>query len=309
MASTELVDPMGSVRAYIAAEKSDNTRKAYGSDWADFSNWCNSADLQPLPAEPATVARYLAQLADGGRKTATIQRRLAAIRAVHKAAGFEPPTNAEGVKATMRGIRRQLRCRPTRKAPATSEVLHIVLAHLPKTLAGLRDRALLLVGFAAALRRSELSALHVRHIERRSRGIVLHIDHSKTDQEARGEQIPVPNGRELKPVAALDAWLEAAAIDEGPIFREVDRHGKVGLTPLSDRSIARILQRAIAAAGLDPKIFGGHSMRAGFITSALDRGEDLFKVMRISRHVKVDTVKVYDRRESGFDDHAGGEFL
>lgn len=307
--ATELVDPMGSVRAYIAAEKSDNTRRAYAADWADFSAWCGKVGEDPLPAQPATVARYIAQLADGGRKTATIQRRLASIRAVHKAAGHEPPTNAEGVKATMRGIRRQLRSRPARKAPTTAEVLHTLLNFLPETLPGLRDRAILLIGFAAALRRSEISALHVHHIERRSRGIVLHIEASKTDQEGKGEQIPVPNGRELKPVAALDAWCEAAGIKSGPVFREVDRHGKVGLTPLSDRSIARIVQRAAAAAGLDPKIFGGHSMRAGFITSALDRGEDLFKIMGISRHVKVDTVKVYDRRESGFDDHAGGEFL
>ena len=306
---TELVDPMGSVRAYIAAEKSDNTRRAYAADWSDFTAWCNQVGEDPLPAQPATVARYIAALADGGRKTATIQRRLAAIRAVHKAAGHEPPTNAEGVKATMRGIRRSLGSRPARKAPATSEVLHKVLAYLPDSLAGLRDRAVLVVGFAAALRRSELSALHVHHIERRARGIVLHIEASKTDQEGKGEQIPVPAGRKLQPVAALSAWLEAAGIDEGPVFREVDRHGKVGSTPLSDRSIARIVQRAAAGAGFDPKIFGGHSMRAGFVTSALDRGEDVLKVMKISRHVKVDTLKVYDRRESGFDDHAGGGFL
>jgi integrase len=264
---------------------------------------------QPLPAGPATVARYIARLADGGRKTATIQRRLAAIRAVHKAAGHEPPTNFEGVKAVMRGIRRRLGSRPVRKAPATSEVLHTVLARLPETLAGLRNRAILLIGFAAALRRSELAALHVHHIERRARGIVLHIERSKTDQEGLGHQIPVPSGRELRPVAALDAWLAAAAIAEGPVFREVDRHGKVGLTPLSDGSIARIVKRAAASAGLDPTTFSGHSMRAGFVTSALDRGQDLLGIMKITRQVKVDTVKVYDRRESGFDDHAGGEFL
>ena len=305
----ELVDPLASVRAYLAAEKSSNTRRAYAADWADFSAWCDTVNLNNMPAAPATVARYIASLADRGRKTATIQRRLAAIRAVHKAAGFEPPTNAEGVKATMRGIRRRLGSRPVRKAPATAEVLHKVLAHVPDTLAGRRDRAILLVGFAAALRRSEIAALHVHHIERRARGIVLHIEASKTDQEAQGEQIPIPNGRELKPVAALEAWLAAAGLEEGPIFREVDRHGKVGRRALAGESVARIVKRAAAAAGLDPKLFGGHSMRAGFVTSALDRGEDVFKVMRISRHVKVDTVKVYDRRESGFDDHAGGEFL
>jgi len=138
---------------------------------------------------------------------------------------------------------------------------------------------------------------------------VLHIKGSKTDQEGKGEQIPVPDGRELRPVDALEAWLQAASISEGPIFREVDRHGKVGLIPPSDRSIARIVKRAIAGVGLDPKLFAGHLMRAGFVTSSLDRGVDAPKVMKITRHVKVDTLKIYDRRESGFDDHAGGDFL
>src|SRR4051812_19762773 len=178
--STELVDPMASVRAYLEAEKSDNTRKGYKADWADFTTWCAGADLGPLPAEPVTVARYLARLADGGRKASTIQRRVAAIRNVHKAAGHEPPTNAEGVKATMRGIRRAKGTKPTRKAPATAELLHQVLAQLGSGLQGLRDRAVLLIAFSAALRRSELVALHVRNIERRPREIVITIDGSKT---------------------------------------------------------------------------------------------------------------------------------
>lgn len=307
--SRSLVDPMASVRAYLAAERSGNTRRAYKSDWDDFTAWCGQVLEDPLPAMPATVARYLAQLADGGKKTSTIQRRKAAIRAAHKAAGFEPPTNAEGVAATMRGIRRALRSKPTRKAPATAELLSKVLEHLPKTLAGLRDRAILLVAFAGALRRSELVALHVHHIERRPRGIVLHIDGSKTDQEGKGEQLPVPNGRTLKPVAALDAWLEAAAITEGPIFRGVDRHARVGAGALDEGSIARIVKRAIAATGLRAEIFSGHSMRAGFVTSALDRGEDPLLIMKQTRHAKVDTLKIYDRREAGFDDHAGEQFL
>lgn len=305
----QLVDPMASVRGYLAAEKSSNTRRAYQADWADFTTWCAKADLVPLPAEPVTVARYLAQIADGGRKASTIQRRVAAIRSIHKAAGYEPPTNAEGVKATMRGIRRSLGSRPVRKAPTTAELLARILPHLPEGLQGLRDRALLLLAFAAALRRSELVALHVHHIERRARGIVVHIDGSKTDQEGRGEQLPVPNGRELRPVDALDAWMRAASITDGPIFREVDRHGRVGAVALSDRSVARIVKRVTAAAGLDPAIFSGHSMRAGFVTSALDRQVDALKIMKQTRHVKVDTLKIYDRRESGFDDHAGGGFL
>lgn len=306
---SELVDPMASVRAYLEAEKASNTRKGYGTDWADFSAWCSATYLQSLPAEPVTVARYLAQLADGGRKSSTIQRRVAAIRSAHQAAGFEPPTNTEGVKATMRGIRRTLRSKPTRKKPTTAGLLSKVLEHLPNTLAGLRDRALLLIGFAAALRRSELVGIQLEEIERRPGGVLIHLNQSKSDQEGKGTVIPVPNGKRLRPIEALDAWLTAAGIASGPVFREVDRHGRVGAGALSDRSVARIVKRAIKAAGLDEAAFSSHSMRAGFVTEALDRRADPLMVKKQSRHVKLDTLTIYDRRDNELEDHLGSDFL
>lgn len=306
--STELVDPMASVRAYLEAEKSDNTRRAYKSDWADFRAWCESVQVASLPAEPVDVARYLAQLADGGRKTSTIQRRTAAIAAAHKAAGFEPPTNFEGVKAVMRGIRRRVGRRKRKAAPATAELLAAALKNLPETLRGKRDRALVLIGFAGALRRSELVAIDISDLERHKKGLLVHIRRSKTDQEGHGADLPIPNGR-MRAVEALDTWLAAAVITEGPIFRSVDRHGNVGREALTDRQVARIVKEVCARVGLDPAIFSGHSLRAGFITSALDAKVDPLKVMKQSRHVKVDTLKEYDRRENDFDHHAGGDFL
>lgn len=306
---TELVDPMASVRAYLAAEKSSNTRRAYASDWADFSQWCGRVAVLELPASPVDVARYLAQLADEGRKVATIERRVAAIRYVHTSAGHEPPTGAEGVKAVMRGIRRTKHQAKTRKAPATAEVLISAINFLPETLRGQRDRALLLIGFAGALRRSELVALHVSDLQMHRKGVLLHIRSSKTDQDGEGATLPIPRGGKLKPVAALEAWLAAAGITEGPVFREIDRHGHVGSAALSDRSVARIVKKVLGGAGYDARLYSGHSMRAGFVTTSLEHGTDVFKIMRQTRHVKVDTVKDYDRRENGFDDHAGGEFL
>lgn len=305
--STELVDPRASVRAYLEASSSSNTRKAYKSDWADFTTWCERTGESPLPATAIAVATYLAQLADGGKKSATIQRRIAAIRAVHKAANFEPPTNAEGVKAVMRGIRRSKGIRPNKKKPATADI--IAKLRFPETLTGIRDRALLLLGFAAARRRSELVALHISDVEWRPKGILLHIRRSKSDQEGKGTLVPVPSGSKLQPVAALSAWLKASGITEGPIFRSIDRHGRVGKAALSDRAVADIVKKVCGAAGLEASAFSGHSLRAGFVTSALDDDVDYFKIMSITGHVKVDTLKEYDRRESDFDDAAGGGFL
>jgi site-specific recombinase XerD len=307
--STELVDPMASVRAYLAAEKSSSTRRGYASDWAHFIAWCDTVNFISMPAEPIAVARYLAQLADRGAKVSTIERRVAAIRAVHKAAGFEPPTNSEGVKAVMRGIRRTKGGKRTKKAPATADLIAKLLALFPETRAGIRDRAIVLLAFAAALRRSELVDLYVNDVEWREKGILLQIRRSKTDQEGRGRQIPVPNGSKLQPVAALSAWLQASGITEGPIFREVDRHGRVGTKALAGRSVARIVKRAVKALGLDEKLYAGHSMRAGFVTTSLENNIDLFKIMGITGHTDVNTLKEYDRRDSGFDDHAGGGFL
>lgn len=309
MSSTELVDPAASVRSYLEAEKADNTRRGYKADWKGFTTWCKSGGFDPLPAAPITVAKYISWLADQGRKSTTIQRQLSGIAAAHKAAGLESPTISEGVKATMRGIRRTLRSPKTKKAPSTAPVLATVIAQLPNTLAGLRDRAILLIGFAAALRRSELASLNLEHIDRKERGILVHLGRTKSDQEGKGTVLPIPNGKTLKPVEALDVWLEASGIADGPLFREVDRHGNVGATALSGGSIARIVKRAVKAAGFDEKRFSGHSMRAGFITSALEGEVDILLVKKQSRHVKVDTLAEYDRRENDFDDSAGSGFL
>lgn len=305
----QLVDPMASVRAYLAAEKSDATRRAYKADFDHYTAWCNSAGESPLPSPPAVVARYLAHLADAKFKVSTINRRAAAIRYAHKAANLEPPTNAEGVKATLRGIRRRLRRRRTKKAPATAATIAGMLERLPAGMIGIRDRALLLIGFAAALRRSELVALDLRDIEIKSEGALITIAQSKTDQEGEGQLVTVPRGKVLKPVAALEAWLQASGITSGPVFRAVDRHGNVSKAAMSDRSVARIVKRAAKACGLDETVFAGHSLRAGFVTTALDRRVDLFKIMDVTRHTEVKTLREYDRRARGFDDGAGEGFL
>jgi site-specific recombinase XerD len=135
------------------------------------------------------------------------------------------------------------------------------------------------------------------------------IRQSKTDQEGQGAEIPVPRGAQLKPVEALEAWLAASQIAEGPLFVSIGKGGRIGRKRLSDKSVAEIIKRYAAATGLDPAIFSGHSLRAGFVTSALEHGADLFKVMDVTRHRRVETLKGYDRRAKAFRDHAGEGFL
>ena len=146
---------------YARAEKAAATRRAYGSDFALFRSWCETKRVPALPAVPKTVAAFLAAEANRGTKPSTIGRRLAAIRYAHKLAGHEPPTNSEAVKATLRGIRRTAGSAPVRKAPATADKVLAMVEKAGTDIKGLRDRALLLLGFAGAFRRSELVVLDV----------------------------------------------------------------------------------------------------------------------------------------------------
>lgn len=301
-----------SAKAYARAEKASATRRAYASDFAAFSAWCERQEGSPLPlpAEPEIVAAYLASMADGGLKVSTITRRAAAIAFVHKAKGCETvPTTHKIVRSTMQGIRRQVGMAVNAKAPATAKAISAMLRRLPDTLAGKRDRALLLIGFGAALRRSELVALNVADIERQPEGIIVKIRASKTDQEKRGHEVAIPRGSKLKPVEALDDWLAAAGIREGALFRAVNKGDRLQPDRLEDRAVARIVKKHAAWAKLDPSTFSGHSLRAGFVTSALENKADVLAVMRVTRHTSVQTLQRYDRRARLFQDHAGKGFL
>lgn len=305
-----ITDELRSARDYAAAEKSDATRLAYGRDWQDFVGFCDARGVAlALPADGATLAAYVASLADRGRKWSTIRRRVAAIAYAHRLKGLTPPDQAESVKAVLRGIRNSIGVAVVRKAPAVAKTIAAMLKKLPDTITGKRDRALLLLGFAAARRRSELVALDVPDLEFVDLGVIVHVRRSKTDQEGRGEIVAVPNGKRLQPVKALREWLAAAGITEGPVFRPINKGGRVLPRRLTDRSVALIIKRHAAAAKLDPEIFSGHSLRAGFVTQALEDDVDTFRIMGITLHRDINTLRDYDRRAKAFKNHAGSSFL
>jgi site-specific recombinase XerD len=288
-----ITDELTSAKSYARDAKSEATRRAYRADWQHFSEWCSRHNAEPLPARIDAVAAYLAHLADAGLKASTITRRCAAIAYAHRAAAVAPPTAAEPVKAVLKGIRRRIGVAVERKAPATARAITAMLKHCSKP----RDRAVLLLGFAAALRRSELVDLQVADLEFTAEGMIVHIRRSKTDQEGEGHQVAVPRGSKLKPVEAVEAWLAVRGTEPGPLFG------------ISDNTVANIVKRYAKRAKLDPALFSGHSLRAGFVTSALEAGADILKVMDVTRHREVKTLKAYDRRARAFKDHAGKGFL
>jgi site-specific recombinase XerD len=178
--------------AYAEAEKALATRAAYASDWRDFAAWCTSRGATALPAHVGIVAAYLSSLANSGRKASTIGRRAAAIGYHHKMAGYEPPTNQEGVKAVLRGIRRTIGSVKQGKAPATADLIGQMVALCPDSMIGKRDRAQLCLGFAGAFRRSELCALEVADLTEVPDGLRILIRRSKGDQEGQGQEVAIP---------------------------------------------------------------------------------------------------------------------
>lgn len=306
--ANSLLPAIEAAREYLASAKSPGTIRAYLSDWRQFASWCQVHDLRPLPALPATVATYAADLARIGRKLSTITRRMSAIAERHRIDQIESPTGHPAVRATLAGIARSIGSAPDKKAALTADLLSKAVRKIPADVPGLRDRALILLGFAAALRRSELVALDVADIARHPKGIVVSIRKSKTDQSGRGLLKAIPHGRKLKVVEALDAWLACSKITEGPLFRAL-HNGVLLDRRIAPRQVARVVQQRMKAAGFDPTLFAGHSLRSGFITSAADAGADLNKIRTHAGHSKLDTTLSYMQVADAFKDHSGERFL
>jgi integrase len=297
---------------YAAASRAPATRRAYQSAWSAFCSWCHVHGAQALPARGDIVALYLTELAPR-LAVATLGRHLAAIRAQHADADEARPDSAF-LRKTWSGIRRTHGRPPNQKRAALTKDLVRVVKRLPPGPAGLRDRALLLIGLASALRRSELAGLEfdigktlpaLRSIRFVAGGVEIRLGRSKTDQTGEGQVIAVPSGRtQLCPVQALKAWLEAAAISSGPVFRGVDRHGRIGQTAMRPEAVAQVIKRAFRCAGFDPAAFAGHSLRSGFVTSAHLAGASLELIMQQTRHRKTESVMGYIRDVDRFKNNA-----
>lgn len=290
-------------------EKAPSTRRAYASDFLTFQAWSAERGLDALPATAEAVAAFLASECDRGMSASTIGRRVAAIRYAHKLGGHPTPTDDERVKATVRGIRRKIGTAPKRKAPCTAERVIPMALGVGDGLKGLRDRALILLGFAGAFRRSEIVALNVEDIEETEAGMRITIRRSKTDQEGAGQTIAIVRGSIACPVAALKAWLQAAGISEGHLFRSVRKGGKAIGAGLSAQAVANVVKAQARAVGLESTQYAAHSLRAGFCTSAASKGASLFKLMDVTRHKSVDTLRSYVRDADLFANHAGAGLL
>jgi len=296
-------------RVYTEAAKAPNTRKAYALDWEAFRQFCAVQGWSPIPAAPETVATYLIHLAeDQSYKLSTIQRRLSSISIAHKTANLPSPAQ---VSMVLDGLQKTYGTAQQAKKAATLETLRQMLSYLPESRLGIRDRALLLIGFAGAFRRSELVGLQRDDIEVTPDGLRVTLQRSKTDQAGKWCVVGIPYGshRETCPVRAWQAWtavMDAQGMSTGFAFRALDRHGHLK-TQLSDKAVALIVKRYAAAAGLDPAQYAGHSLRSGFATTAGHAHVSERAIMQQTGHQSTTMVRKYIQEGTLFEDNAAAE--
>jgi len=296
--------PSDAVRGYLEAALSENTRRAYQSDLEHFTDWGGT-----IPASDFIVAEYLAAHA-GMLAVATLQRRITTIAKAHTSQGLVSPTRSDLVRMTMRGIRRTHGRAQRRVAPIMKDDLVAMVEGMGGGQKDLRDRALLLVGFAGAFRRSELVAISFNDIEHVPKGIIVNLRRSKTDQEGKGRQVAIPYAKgSACPVLSLDAWLSAAGITDGPVFRGVNRHGQVSERVLSPEAVALVIKERCASIGLNPGSYSGHSLRAGLVTDAASANVPIWKIQEQTGHTSSRMVKRYIRADQLFVGNAAGALL
>ncbi len=307
----------------MPSELSDNTRKAYQKGWSRFTDYCATEGIDdPLSVPPDRVARFFVHLATGASPKSgvtpsmgTVMLYKSAVNKKYLEAGRPSPTRHPVVRATLKGLAR-LKGSSSRKVEALREYhIRAMLRACPNTPIGKRDAAMIAVGFAGALRRSEICNLVFDDVEfldssedDRDR-MWITIRQSKTDQQGKGQRVAILDGKAVRPIMRLRLWLESSGITNGPVFQTMKRGGRLRGKPMHHSDIPRILKHYAAQIGLDPKDIAGHSLRAGFVTSAAVHGARLDKIMAVSRHTNPATVMGYIRDADAFADHAGESFL
>ena len=288
------------VSEYVQAALAENTRKAYRGDLQDFMAWGGC-----IPCTPELLAQYIAARAEA-HCPQTITRRVVGISRAHTSQGLPDPAKNDLVRTVLRGVRRAHGTAQRQATPILREDLLAMLPHMQGT-KGLRDRALLLIGFAGAFRRSELVALDVEDMAFVSEGLIVYLRKSKTDQEAEGRKIGIPWGRTAAcPVKALRAWLDQAHLESGPAFPSVNKAGAITRQRITAQAVNLVVKRYAQAIGINPDTVSGHSLRAGLATSAAKAGIPTLKIMAQTGHRSEAMLARYVRDADLFTNNAAG---
>jgi len=295
------------LKTYSEAALSLNTRQAYWADFGRFTMWANENGVDNIPASPETLCRWIDHLVSEKKRITTIRRSVAVIRAAHRLEDRPDPCT-KLVKHVLLGVARTIGS-PTRQAePLTLPKLRQVISIIPNDLRGVRNRALVLLGWFAALRRSELVAVRLEDLEHCHEGIILTVRRSKTDQEGRGRRIAIPvvDDSDLNAVAAVNEWIISSDIKTGFLFRSIGKSDaetptqgnffeKTKPRALTPRSVALIVQRLAKLAGLPWQKYSGHSLRSGFATTCAAAAVPTIDIQKVTGHKTAAQLAVYVR--------------
>lgn len=297
-----LADPAGPITAAdaerianaIEAELAPATRETYACGWRQWDRWCQGRGIEPLPAPPEALAAFLAERAEAGLHFTTLDAYCSGIAHRHGQEGLPDPTAHPVVRRVRRGLRRIIGVAPLRQAhPLTvAELSQIIESIDAETVIGIRDRAILLLGYASAMRPGEVAALDIDDIGRKPTGILITIRRSKTDRDAAGQVVGVARGQHLHtdPVRALDDWLALRPTGPGPLFTRVYYRNHPRLQRIGPRAISRTVQERAHAAGFDNLPVTGHSLRAGHATTAAVNGVPIDRIAAQTRHRDLSTL-------------------
>ena len=290
----------------IRLSKSKNTIRAYKSDFLDFANFCKKNSLKSLPADYKTVSIYITHLFKNKQKLSSIKRKLVSVSVIHKIKGFYIDIKNPVIVENFLGIKRQIGVAQKGKRPLTIENLKKIVNSINSNelclARKLRDKTILLIGFAGGFRRSELTNLNYEDLEFVNEGIKIKIIKSKTDQFGEGmiKAIPYFNNEEFCPIINLKKMLKICEINDGGIFRRISKSGKVSTNRLTDQNVALILKKYLTIAGLDNINFSGHSLRSGFATASAESGADERSIMNMTGHKSTEMVRRYIKESNLF---------
>lgn len=309
-AMEEMQDLRREAAGHAMNARAANTRRAYDSDWRSFTSWCDERGFTSLPAHPEVIVSYLADLGRQGKKMSTVTRHLTTITRAHKMAGHPSPRHNPLVSDVVRGMENKYSVAKSGKDPLLVDHVRAMVSQLGEGLSDIRDRALVLVGFSGGFRRSELVGLDVEDVRFVDAGMAIRLRRSKTDQKGEGRPIGIHRGEHLDtcPVRALQMWLAAAGVTSGPIFRGLRKDGDGGLavksSRLCDKTVADVVKRLADAAGIDKRLFSGHSLRSGFATAAAVGDASEASIMKQTGHKTSKMVRHYIRDADLFRDNA-----
>jgi site-specific recombinase XerD len=308
--SDTLIAALEAAQRYVEMAISKTTSRAYSTDFAHFEAWCRAERLPSLPAKPSTVGLYLASMAESGYRISTITRRLAAIAIMHRDRNLPSPASLRfpAVGNVIRGIQREKGVRPEQKRALSTEELRKMVTAMPATPLGLRNRALLLIGFAGGFRRSELARIDFADVEDTDDGLTILLRRSKTDQAGEGRKIGIAYGSDPKtcPVRNYRKWIAAAKITEGPVFCHFHNR-TMGTKAITDRVVALTIKKAAERVGIEAQSLAGHSLRSGLATTAARNGASEASIMKQTGHRSVIMVRRYIREGELFHDNASGK--